>query len=79
VKSKSSGDIVDVEEGEAEWLLNALEELFDYCYVAPPQATARRAALNQKLARTHLINGGEHRGRRGARLARRDDREYRQY
>src|SRR5262245_58443521 len=30
-------------------------------------------------SRTRLINEGEHRGRRGARVARRDDREYREY
>src|SRR6185295_5784914 len=29
--------------------------------------------------RTHLINAAKHRGRRGAWLARRDDREYREY
>ena len=50
IKSTSSGEIVDVEEGEAEWLLDVLEELFDYYYVAPVQANARRAALNAKLA-----------------------------
>jgi hypothetical protein len=50
LKSHSSGEIVDVEEGEAEWLLDVLEELFDFYYVAPAQATAKRAALNAKLA-----------------------------
>ena len=49
IKSKSSGEIADVEEGEAEWLLDVLEELFDFYYVAPTQAAARRAALNEKL------------------------------
>jgi hypothetical protein len=28
---------------------DVLEELFDYYYVAPAQAAAKRAALNQKL------------------------------
>src|SRR5436190_8114943 len=36
-------------------------------------------AVNGSVARTHLINAAQHRGRRGARLARRDDREYRPY
>jgi hypothetical protein len=49
MKSKSSGEIVDVEEGEAEWLLDVLEELFEHYYVAPAAALARREALNKKL------------------------------
>jgi hypothetical protein len=50
MKSQTSGEIVDVEDGEAEWLLDVLEELFDFYYVAPAQAAAKRAALNAKLA-----------------------------
>ncbi len=50
MKSTTSGSIVDVEDGEAEWLLDVLEELFDYYYVAPVKAAARRTALNAKLA-----------------------------
>lgn len=49
MKSQSSGEIVDVEEGEAEWLLDVLDELFDFYYVAPAHAAAKRAALNAKL------------------------------
>jgi hypothetical protein len=49
-KSKSSGEIVQVEEGEAEWLLDVIEELFDHYYVAPSAAAQRRNALNAKLA-----------------------------
>jgi hypothetical protein len=49
MKSTTSGSIVDVEDGEAEWLLDVLEELFDYYYVAPAKAAARRTALNTKL------------------------------
>jgi hypothetical protein len=50
VKSQSSGEVVDVEDGEAEWLIEVIEELFDFYYVAPAQAAAKRAALNTKLA-----------------------------
>jgi hypothetical protein len=50
LKSTNTGEIIDVEEGEAEWLLDVLEELFVFYYVAPAQATARRKALNKKLA-----------------------------
>lgn len=49
MKSTTSGSIVNVEDGEAEWLLDVLEELFDYYYVAPVKAAARRTALNAKL------------------------------
>jgi len=50
IKSTNSGAIADVEEGEAEWLLDVLEELADYYYVGPAQAASKRAALNQKLS-----------------------------
>lgn len=49
MKSKASGEIVEVEDGEAEWLLDVLEELFGFYYVAPAQASMRRDALNKKL------------------------------
>jgi hypothetical protein len=49
IKSKSVGEIVEVEEGEAEWLLDVLQDLFDYYYVSPKKAAERRAAINQKL------------------------------
>jgi uncharacterized protein DUF4145 len=48
-KSKSTGEIVDVEPGEAEWNLEAVEALFDFYYVQPAKTAARKAALNQKL------------------------------
>ena len=50
VKATNSGEIADVEEGEAEWLLDILEDLVDHYYVTPAKASARRVALNQKLA-----------------------------
>jgi hypothetical protein len=50
LKSRSSGEIVDVEHGEAEWLLDVLEELFDFFYVAPAKSAIKRDALNKKLA-----------------------------
>ena len=49
-KSTNSGEILDVEPGEAEWSLEVLEELFDFFIVAPAGAKAKRDALNQKLA-----------------------------
>ncbi|ODS41216.1 hypothetical protein BEH94_02455 [Candidatus Altiarchaeales archaeon WOR_SM1_SCG] len=49
IKSESTGEIVDVEEGETEWILNVLEGLFDFYYVAPERTKAKRNALNAKL------------------------------
>lgn len=45
-----TGEIVDVEAHEAEWLLNVLEGLFDFYFVQPAKAQARRDALNARLA-----------------------------
>lgn len=48
-KSKSTGEIVDVEPHEAEWNLDVLESLFDFYFVQPARAKAKRDALNKKL------------------------------
>jgi len=45
-----TGQIVDVEPGEAEWNLDVLESLFDFYYVEPARVQSRKAALNAKLA-----------------------------
>ena len=49
IKDTNSGEIVDVEEGEAEWLLDILEALFEHYYVEPARLKARRDRLNEKL------------------------------
>ena len=49
-KSKSTGEILEVEPHEAEWNLEVLESLFDFYYVQPERAKARKAILNAKLA-----------------------------
>lgn len=49
LKNTNSGEIVPVEDHEAEWNLEVLEGLFDFFYVQPARDAARRAALNQKL------------------------------
>jgi len=43
------GEIVQVEPNEAEWTLDIIDDLFDFYYVKPAQAAAKRAALNAKL------------------------------
>lgn len=49
-KSTSTGEIVDVEAGEAEWLLGVLEGLFDFYFVQPAKLKRKKDALNKKLA-----------------------------
>jgi hypothetical protein len=49
IKSKSSGEIVAVEAGEAEWNLDVLEALFDFYFVQPEAIKKKKAALNAKL------------------------------
>lgn len=49
LKDTSSGQIIDVELGEAEWNLDVLESLFDYYFVLPANIQRKRDALNKKL------------------------------
>jgi len=48
-KSKATGEVIDVEPGEAEWNLDVLESLFDYYFVQPELLKRKREALNAKL------------------------------
>ncbi len=49
MKYKTTGMIVDVGPEEAEWNLDVLEELFDYCYVQPKISEEKRKKLDAKL------------------------------
>lgn len=49
MKSTTTGVIIDVEPGEAEWNLDVLELLFDFYFVQPAVAAKRKAELNKKL------------------------------
>jgi hypothetical protein len=49
MKDTNTGAILPVEPHEAEWNLDVLDGLFDFYYVAPAKAAAKRAALNAKL------------------------------
>jgi len=49
IKSKSSGEVLNVEPGEAEWNLDVLESLFDFYFVQPANLKKKKDALNQKL------------------------------
>jgi len=52
IKCQHTGEIVEVEQGETEWLLDTLEELFDHYYVKPQRIKRikqKEEALNKKL------------------------------
>lgn len=49
LKDTNTGEIVDVELGEAEWLLDVLDALFDFVFVQPKRLKERRGKLNEKL------------------------------
>lgn len=48
-KDQSTGEIVDIEPGEAEWLIEVIEALFDFTFVQPVKLQRRRKQLNSKL------------------------------
>lgn len=49
IKDKSTGEIVDVEPGEAKWLLDVLENLMYFYFIQPQKNAERKKLLNQKL------------------------------
>ena len=49
IKSESTGEIVPVEPGEAEWNLDVLEALFDFYFVGPEVLKQKQEALDAKL------------------------------
>ena len=50
LKSTTTGTVIEVEPGEAEWNLDMLEGLFDFYFVQPAISAKKRAALDKKLA-----------------------------
>lgn len=48
-KETKTGEIVPVEPGEADWLLEVLLSLFDFLFVQPKRIEKRRNELNAKL------------------------------
>ncbi|MFC6803907.1 DUF4145 domain-containing protein [Deinococcus caeni] len=49
LKDKTTGMIVDVEPGEADLNISALEALVDYFYIRPAEEEAQLAEINRKL------------------------------
>jgi hypothetical protein len=50
LKNTSTGEVLDVEPGEAEWLIGTLEALFDFAFIQPAKLKRQKAKLNEKLA-----------------------------
>lgn len=50
MKSTNSGEILEVEPGEAEWNLDVLEGLFDFYFIQPAILKKKKDDLNKKLA-----------------------------
>ncbi len=48
MKNTVRREVVNVEDGEAEWTLNILEALFDFYFVQPEKLKLKNAALNAK-------------------------------
>jgi hypothetical protein len=49
-KSTTTGEIISVEPGEADLLLDVIEGLFDYYFVSPAKMAQKKAAINKRLA-----------------------------
>ena len=49
IKNTCTGEVIEVEPGEAEWLLDTLEGLFDFYFVQPAILERKIDALNKKL------------------------------
>ena len=50
INDQTSLQVIDVDEGEAEWSLQLVLDLFNHFYLRPAIAAERRANLNAKLA-----------------------------
>lgn len=48
-KDESTGEIVNVEVGEAEWLIEIIEALFDFAFIQPIKLKHRKEELNARL------------------------------
>ena len=46
---KTTNEVIEVEAGEAEWLLDILEALFDVAFLQPARLAKQKAELNKKL------------------------------
>ena len=49
MKSESTGEVLPVEPGEAEWAIDVVDGLFDLYFVAPARDAERRRAFDQRI------------------------------
>lgn len=49
IKNENTGEVVEVEEGEAEWLIEVYEALLNFVFVQPIKLKERREKINEKL------------------------------
>ncbi len=50
-KDLNTGEIVPVEKNEAEWLIEVIEQLFDFVFIQPKKLEKRKQELNLKLSK----------------------------
>ena len=50
VKSDSTGEVIPVEPGEAEWAIEVVDSLFDFYFVSPARNDERRRAFDARIA-----------------------------
>ena len=48
-KDLHTGEVLPVEDGESEWVLDVIEMLFDFYYVLPAKSKAKKNKINEKL------------------------------
>jgi len=49
IDSEKTGELIEVEAGEAEWTLDIIEALFDFYFVQPQELAEKRKKLEEKL------------------------------
>ncbi len=47
-EDEKTGEIIDIEPQEADWLLEIIEDLFDHCYAKPAETKKRMEAVKEK-------------------------------
>jgi hypothetical protein len=50
-QTDDQAEIIDVDQGEAEWMLDLLDRLFDYFIVTPEKDRGMRASMDEKIQR----------------------------
>lgn len=53
-KDNNTGEIVDVEKNEAEWLIEVIDTLFDFTFIQPEKLRKRKHELQLKLEKTKV-------------------------